>query len=268
MGTWATWRALNKKKSWQIAVCYDDPALNYNIPSFDPIDYQPKRMLPAIMSGLNNQPPPTGTLSRRSMKLNTEDGFGGERSLDPSVRSQQLQSPLPLSNRSSASWNIGVPQTSNWTTSGHQSPSLDVFGNNGSLMHQHKTAADLLADCRLPESSLWKIPNRERKNRPSLIRNTVYHKYHKLLSLRPTTYVQSSGGSSSVFPPSDLLSNYSIYHGSNFYFIAIENNQRTLFNSYWWTSSYYYINKLFQSIFRFPIPHSYLHLSSNLLVIC
>jgi len=138
------------------------------------VDYQqPKRMLPAIML-MNNPASIGGTLPRgrlqKSILEEEDDGAdlpasfrcGPELLARSCSTQQQLQSPLSLSSRSSGtSWNIGVPHGGNnhWPASGHQSPSLGLFTNNGALMQQqqHNMAADLLADCRLPESSLWKI---------------------------------------------------------------------------------------------------------------
>jgi hypothetical protein len=149
------------------------------------VDYQPKRMLPAIM--LMNHPAsigggtlPRGRLHKSSILESEEDDgadlpasfhCGPEQLLlarscsggtQQQQQQQQLQSPLSLSSRSSGtSWNIGVAHGGNnhWPTSGHQSPSLGLFTNNGPLMQQQQhnmaaAAADLLADCRLPESSL------------------------------------------------------------------------------------------------------------------
>lgn len=160
-------------------------AANHQLHQQDPdiilreiVDFQPKRMLPAVM--LMNNPPPSGvggTLSRRGASVKTsiieeEEDYGGADSLASfrcgaellgrscTQQQQQQQSPLSLSSRSSAgaSWNIGFPHGGNnhWPTPGHQSPSLGPFTNNGALMQQqqHNIAADLLADCRLPESSL------------------------------------------------------------------------------------------------------------------
>ena len=127
------------------------------------VDFQPKRMLPAVMQ--MNNPPATGTLSRRGLKTNFEDEDAESLQFRQELtsRSQQQQSPLSLSNRSSksASWNTGISHGGNnhWPAPGHQSPSLGLFTHNGTLMHQHNTAADLLADCRLPESSLWEWEN-------------------------------------------------------------------------------------------------------------
>ncbi|XP_046638968.1 uncharacterized protein LOC124320237 isoform X2 [Daphnia pulicaria] len=146
------------------------------------VDYQPKRMLPAIM--LMNHPAsigggtlPRGRLHKSSILESEEDDgadlpasfhCGPEQLLlarscsGGTQQQQQLQSPLSLSSRSSGtSWNIGVAHGGNnhWPASGHQSPSLGLFTNNGPLMQQQQhnmaaAAADLLADCRLPESSL------------------------------------------------------------------------------------------------------------------
>lgn len=130
-------------------------------------------MLPAVMM---NNPPTAGvgaSLPRRGVSVKKsiieEEDDGGADSLASfrcgaelparSCMLHQQQSPLSLSSRSSgASWNIGFPHGGNnhWPTPAHQSPSLGLFTNNGALMqqHQHNIAADLLADCRLPESSL------------------------------------------------------------------------------------------------------------------
>lgn len=119
-----------------------------------------KRTLPAVMT-VNGTPPVSSTMPRRGLKATESevDALLFRAELAARIQSQQ-QSPQS-SNRSSsaASWNmVSSGGSDRWTAPGHYSPSLGLFTNNGALMQQqqqqHNIAADLLADCRIPESSL------------------------------------------------------------------------------------------------------------------
>lgn len=133
-----------------------------------------KRNLPAVMTNGGNHQSSGGNLNTLSKRRNNyhpatmidEETDGADDSVsspmlpfrpDSSASSRFVhQHPPPSSDRSgsSNSWNISPGGLANhqhgWSSLGPFGGGL--AGNNGVLMHN--AAADLLADCRLPESSL------------------------------------------------------------------------------------------------------------------
>lgn len=112
--------------------------------NWDESDFQhTSRPLPAVMMN--------GTLTKKPRGQQMDDPSGAGLFRPESPRFQHGNS-WNISPHSVGATNHGWVGTSFTTSLGHYA------GNNGALMQQqpggHNTAADLLADCRLPESSL------------------------------------------------------------------------------------------------------------------